>query len=333
MKYISFVVPCYNSEDYMEKCIDSLLIGKNDIEIIIIDDGSTDNTGSIADRYQKKYPKIVKVIHQENSGHGEGINKGLKVATGKYFKVIDSDDWVDEKAYRVMLRKIKKIDSDLVVTNYVYTYGDGRKDYVMDFNNVYKHDKEITWDEMGRWKMSQYPSLHSMMYKKDILDKCDINLPKNVCYDDNLFIYIPLKYTETIYYLDIDFYRYFIGRPEQSISSKNLIGKSDDQVIITKEILRTYDLDEIDNKKLRGLMKKECTFMMTVGVLFTRLHKTKIAEQKYKELWEYVKEINPKLYKDMRKFSMAYWASLPTPIGRFIVTICYKIAYSMVNFY
>ena len=108
MKYISFVVPCYNSEEYMEKCIESLLIGKDDVEIIIIDDGSSDNTGKIADRYQKKYPKIVKAIHQENGGHGAGINTGLKHATGKYFKVVDSDDWLDAKAYKKLLKEVNE---------------------------------------------------------------------------------------------------------------------------------------------------------------------------------------------------------------------------------
>jgi glycosyltransferase involved in cell wall biosynthesis len=126
MKYISFVVPCYNSQEYMEHCIDSLLIGGEDVEIIIVDDGSTDSTGKIADNYAKKYKNIVKVIHQENGGHGEGINQGLKVASGKYFKVIDSDDWADEKAYKTLLKRIKKIDSDAIVMNYVYTYTDGR---------------------------------------------------------------------------------------------------------------------------------------------------------------------------------------------------------------
>ena len=122
MKDISFVVPCYNSEAYMEKCIDSLLIGKNQVEIIIVDDGSTDKTGKIADNYHKKYPQSVKIIHQENGGHGEGINVGLKHATGKYFKVVDSDDWLDEEAYKKLLQEIKHLDTDLIVCNYVYTY-------------------------------------------------------------------------------------------------------------------------------------------------------------------------------------------------------------------
>ena len=191
MKYISFVVPCYNSEEYMEKCIDSLLIGKEDVEIIIIDDGSKDKTGKIADRYQKKYPTIVKAIHQENGGHGAGINTGLKHATGKYFKVVDSDDWLDEKAYKKLLKEIKHIDTDLVVCNYVYTYTDGRKEQTISFANVYEEGKVLTWNDIHRLKLTQYPSLHSMMYKKSVLDKSNIDLPKHVFYEDNLFIYLP----------------------------------------------------------------------------------------------------------------------------------------------
>ena len=214
MKYISFVVPCYNSEAYMENCIESLLIGGEDVEIIIIDDGSKDKTGKIADKYQKKYPKIVKAIHQENGGHGAGIMTGLSVATGKYFKVVDSDDWVDKKAYKTLLKKIKKIDSDLIIMNYVYTYTDGRINQTISFKNVFKENEEMTWDEMKKFKPTQYLSLHSLMYKKSVLDASSMDLPKHTFYEDNLFIYIPFVNTKTIYYLDLDFYRYFIGRED-----------------------------------------------------------------------------------------------------------------------
>ena len=94
-KYLSFVVPCYNSESYMARCIESLLPGGEDVEIIIIDDGSKDKTGEIADAYQKQYPDLVKVIHKENGGHGSGVNAGLACARGVYFKVVDSDDWTE----------------------------------------------------------------------------------------------------------------------------------------------------------------------------------------------------------------------------------------------
>ena len=332
MKYISFVVPCYNSEEYMEKCIESLLIGKDDVEIIIIDDGSKDNTGKIADKYQKKYPKIVKVVHQENGGHGEGINTGLKHATGKYFKVVDSDDWLDEEAYKKLLKEIKHIDTDLVVCNYVYTYTDGRSDHTISFANVYEEGKVLTWDDIHKFKVTQYPSLHSMMYKKSVLDKSNIDLPKHVFYEDNLFIYLPLVNTKTILYLDLDLYRYYIGRADQSVQESQMIKRSSHQVLVSERVCTAYDLSEIKNKKLRKLMTRECIFLITIGVVFSRLAFTKEGEKQYKELWKSVKEKNPKLYRRMRYFSMAIWVSIPGTLGRWIMKLGYRFDHSLVNF-
>lgn len=316
----------------MEKCIDSLLIGKDDVEIIIIDDGSKDNTGKIADKYQKKYPKIVKVVHQENGGHGEGINTGLKHATGKYFKVVDSDDWLDEEAYKKLLKEIKHIDTDLVVCNYVYTYTDGRSDHTISFANVYEEGKVLTWDDIHKFKVTQYPSLHSMMYKKSVLDKSNIDLPKHVFYEDNLFIYLPLVNTKTILYLDLDLYRYYIGRADQSVQESQMIKRSSHQVLVSERVCTAYDLSEIKNKKLRKLMTRECIFLMTIGVVFSRLAFTKEGEKQYKELWKSVKEKNPKLYRRMRYFSMATWVSIPGTLGRWIMKLGYHFAHSLVNF-
>ena len=99
MKLLSVAIPSYNSEAYMRKCIESLLVGGEDVEILIVNDGSTDGTGTIADGYAARYPSIVKAIHKENGGHGSAVNAGLEHATGLYFKVVDSDDWVKESAY------------------------------------------------------------------------------------------------------------------------------------------------------------------------------------------------------------------------------------------
>ena len=109
MKLISFTVPCYNSAAYMHICIDSLLTGGDRVEIIIVDDGSSDETGAIADAYAAKYPDTIKVIHQENGGHGEGINQGLKHAQCPYFKVVDSDDWVNAVALQHVLNRLEAL--------------------------------------------------------------------------------------------------------------------------------------------------------------------------------------------------------------------------------
>ena len=125
MKLLTFAIPCYNSEAYMEKCIESLLPGGDDVEILIVDDGSHDRTAEIADAYEKKYPGIIRAIHQENGGHGEAVNTGIRNATGLYFKVVDSDDWVDLDAYRKILDKLREISGgdrvlDMFIANYVY---------------------------------------------------------------------------------------------------------------------------------------------------------------------------------------------------------------------
>ena len=116
MKLLSIAIPCYNSEQYMRKCIDSLLVGGEDVEILIVDDGSTkDRTAEIADEYAAEFPTIVKAIHKENGGHGSAVNAGIANATGLYFKVVDSDDWVKEKAYLAILDTLRELGGEVVL--------------------------------------------------------------------------------------------------------------------------------------------------------------------------------------------------------------------------
>jgi glycosyltransferase involved in cell wall biosynthesis len=235
MKKISFVVPCYNSEDYMERCIDSLLVGKEDVEIIIVNDGSKDKTGKIADRYQKKYPTIVKAIHKENGGHGSGVNTGIKNATGKYFKVVDSDDWLDKDALIKLLDKINEMESnkneaDLIVCNYVYDHLYENKQRTMSFNNVFKENEICTWNDLGHFKVSQYMIMHSLIYKTKVLKKSKVVLPEHTFYVDNIVAYQPLFSVESIMYLNIDLYHYFIGREDQSVNESVMVGRVDQQI-------------------------------------------------------------------------------------------------------
>lgn len=100
-KCLTVTVPCYNSESYLERCVESLLKERDGLEIILVDDGSTDRTGQLADQYARAYPDVVRVVHKKNGGHGSGVNAGLMLANGIYFKVVDSDDWLDEAAFLV----------------------------------------------------------------------------------------------------------------------------------------------------------------------------------------------------------------------------------------
>ena len=158
MKLLTVTVPCYNSQDYMENCINSLLTGGDRVEIIIIDDGSTDRTGPIADAYAEKYPGIVRVIHQENGGHGEGINQGLRHATGIYFKVVDSDDTVSAD-FPAFLDALERCETqggvDLAVTNYFYVHTDGIGDRSINYSNVLPENRIFGWKDTKSFHMPQ----------------------------------------------------------------------------------------------------------------------------------------------------------------------------------
>ena len=203
MKTVSFAIPCYNSADYMDTCIESILEcdfgNRNDIEILIVDDGSTkDNTAEKADEWERRHPGIIRAIHQENGGHGAAVNAGLEHATGRYFKVVDSDDWLDREAMESIMRYLRmqselKDPTDLVIANYVYEKVHEGTRTVMNYRNVFPRGREFTWDEVGHFGQSQYLLMHSVIYRTDLLRDCGLKLPEHTFYVDNIFVYVPTR--------------------------------------------------------------------------------------------------------------------------------------------
>ena len=171
MKYLSFIIPCYNSSKYMKKCINSILPLGDDVEILIIDDGSNkDNTLEIAKKFQQKYPNICRAIHKKNGGHGSAVNAGLKVANGKYFKVVDSDDWLDEICLIKLINRMKQVDGvDLFICNYVYDHLYDGYQKVMRFDSIFFENKVTNWEEIAAFRISQHLIMHSLIYRTKIL--------------------------------------------------------------------------------------------------------------------------------------------------------------------
>lgn len=336
-KLISFVVPCYNSMEYMERCIKSLLVIKSNAEIIIVNDGSTDKTGEIADSYQKKYPNIIKVIHQENGGHGSGVNAGLKAATGEYFKVVDSDDWLDEDALLELVSKIKEMKEDfvdLIICNYIYDHLYENKQKVMSFKNVFPVGKICTWKELGHFKTSQYLIMHSLIYKTSILRKSKLELPKHTFYVDNIVAYQPLPFVKSICYFDLNLYHYFIGREDQSVNESVMIKRVDQQIKVTKLIAECLDLEQVKKvyPKLYRYLLQMLSMMMTISSVYLLMIGDKEALEKRKELWEYVKNLDAKTYKKLRYFKLSSFTYLPTKVGSLVTLKGYKIAKKIYKF-
>ena len=309
MKILSIAVPCYNSEAYMEKCIDSLLVGGEEVEILIVDDGSKDGTTEIADRYQEKYPTIVKAIHQENKGHGGAVNTGVENATGLYFKVVDSDDWVNPEAYQKILNVLAEVvrgpkTLDLLISNYVYEKEGAKRKRVM----------------------------HSLIYRTSLLRECGMKLPEHTFYVDNLVAFIPLPYVKTMYYLDVNFYRYFIGRADQSVNEKVMIGRIDQQIRVNKLMIDYLGEQKGLSKHLRKYMISYLTIIMTVSSVMMMRSGTEENLEKKNDLWRYLKQEDAADYFRIRHGIFGTVMSSKSKPGQKIAVYAYKVAQKLYGF-
>ena len=345
MKYITFAVPCYNSEAYMRRCIDSLLAGGKDVEIIIINDGSTDKTAEIADEYQIRYPDIVRAVHKKNGGHGSGVNKGLELANGLYYKVVDSDDWLDQEAYRTLLEAIRSMCGggraefaedipDLFVCNYVYDHLDEGTKKSMGYRNIFPEKRMCTWNDIGKFKPSQYLIMHSLMFRTEILRKSGVKLPEHTFYVDNLFSYQPLPFVENIYYMDIDLYHYYLGREDQSVNEKVMMKRIDQQIRVTELVAKSVDLDEVRKKypKLASYMTRNISIMLSISSIHLLLIHTQEAQEKRKAMWERIREYNSSLYYRLRYSTLSGLTYLPGRIGGKLTVGGYRFARRIYQF-
>lgn len=339
-KLLSFVVPCYNSQEYMQKCVDSLLLQEEICEIIIIDDGSKDKTGEIADAYAAAHPACIRVVHQPNGGHGEGINSGLAIAEGLYFKVVDSDDWVDETAYRQVVQTLQQLEAqggvDLMVCNYVYEHLADGYQRVIRFGNAIPEGRVLSWEQTHHFRISQQLSLHSCIYRTEIVRASGLKLPKHTFYEDNLFVYTPLPYVNRLYYLNADFYRYFVGRQGQSVATEGLIRHCKDQRVVSTAVFAAHDVDAIrkERPRLGRYLHHSMSFLLIIAVVFTRLQGTRESDRQVKEFWDELIRINPKKGKRMHVFSRAgvLLLSFPGPIGRGLCKFFYWLSHRVVRF-
>lgn len=330
MKLITFAVPCFNSAEYMEKCINSLLKAGNEAEILIVNDGSTkDNTAEIADRYQKDYPEICKAIHKENGGHGDAVNTGLKNATGKYYKVVDSDDWVDEQALKKVMDTIREFEGkeefpDAILANYVYEHVYNNTQRVVQYREKLPKERLFDFEESKKFGVGQFFAMHSVIYRTELLKEIKLELPKHTFYVDNIFVYVPLPYVKKFYYLDVDFYRYFIGRPDQSVQEQVIMKRIDQHILITKIMIDAHDITKFEKERLKlfKYMQDYLLIMMVITSIYLIKKGQKEDLDKKKELWGYFMSKLPSVCKRCRRRFTGITASN----SRFMMWIC-KVVY------
>lgn len=338
---ISFALPCYNAAEYMDKCVQSILDGARNfldrIEIILVDDGSTkDDTAAKADVWQAEHPTIIKAIHQENGGHGEAVNTGLAHATGKYFKVVDSDDWLDGEALNETLVRLKWLASselDMFVTNYVYEKLDEQKRSFVRYKSVFPQGRIFGWEDIGTFKPQQNLLMHAVIYRTQLLRDIGLRLPAHTFYVDNIFVYVPLPAVKRIFYLDCDLYRYYIGREGQSVNETIMIGRIDQQLRVTRIMVDAFHLKEdVASRKLRRYMFHYLAMMMSICSIFLRLSGREDAEFQRMEILRYLKEKDPGSYTKIRGGLVSLGANLPGKGGRALSLAGYRLARKVFSF-
>ena len=345
MKLLTIAVPCYNSQDYMENCIDSLLVGGEEVEILIIDDGSKDDTAKIADRLQQEHPTIVRAIHQENKGHGGAVNTGIENAQGLYFKVVDSDDKVKAGAYKIVLDTLRNFkdnigraqELDLLISNFVYNKEEEGRTKVMSYRRALPQGRLFSWEETRRFRKGQYILMHSVIYRTELLRENNIQLPEHCFYVDNIYVFAPMPFVKNIYYLDVNFYYYYIGREDQSVNEKVMISRLDQQARVNR-IMTDYFTDP----KIKGRLKEsphlykymynylEIITVITSVMAICSGEKDKLALMK--DVWDHIQKRDNSLFLKMRLGWFGLGVHLPGRSGRATVRSVYRVARRLFNF-
>ncbi len=304
-KLISFCIPSYNSQAYLHYALDSLIPAGDKIEVLIIDDGSKDDTLKIAKEYEEKYPNIFKAVHQENKGHGGAINTALSLATGKFFKVLDSDDWVNEEGLEYLLDYIEDLqkgyDVDLILMpyRYVHSYTEDGKGKLIKYDSFITPNKVIDWSGVTRFDYGHNFTLHSVIYKTAMLKDNNIILPEHCFYEDNYFIYAPLVYVKHLIYLNKELYQYLLGRDGQSMQTTNLIKRTENLERVAKLAFDSVDLIKIkkEDKHLFHILRHQLCMMVVSPLMYVTYKDKAVAKKEKKGFKDSLKNGNPKQYK------------------------------------
>lgn len=298
-KVLTIVVPAYNVEKYLDKTINSFLSEKilNDLEVLIVNDGSSDETPKIANDFEKKYKETIQVINKENGGHGSTINIAIKYARGRYFKVVDGDDWVDTIELVKLVNSLKKEQSDIVLTPF--------KRVVV--NSGEERTVEIPKVEIGEqrqlhavaWMIKEVYQIHSITFKTDLLKRIP-RMTEKCFYVDQEYCLYPLRYAKTISFYNYNVYRYRLGTAEQSMNICNMQKNRNMHRQVIVDLLNYYNqwTEESDEKRellayrIARLEERQIQILLSLSI--SREHKSE-----FKKFIFEIKELQPQIYKQI----------------------------------
>ena len=238
MKTLTISIAAYNVEKTLEKTLSSLNDQRvlDDIEVLIVDDGSKDNTEKVATKYEKIAPDTFKYVKKENGGHGSTINKGIELATGKYFKVLDGDDWVNTENFVKFIEQLKNETVDLILTKYARIFPDNHEEVIENLN---KFDKDKLYNMNDKFDIPRI-EMHMITVKTQLLKDNNVKITENSFYVDQEYNMWSLYLAQTLKVYDYVIYMYRFGVAEQSVSKEKMLKNVDMQVNIALNLMKMY---------------------------------------------------------------------------------------------
>lgn len=301
-KLLTIVIPTYNMQDYLHRCLDSLVLNDeqlmSQLEVLVVNDGSKDNSSAIAHEYENKYPATFRVIDKENGNYGSCVNRGLKEASGKYIKVLDADDWFDSRNFERYLSILASINADFILTDFSIVDADSMLASLAYHPNLQKNKiytfENCTLDEVGVYMM------HAVTYRTELLRSINYVQTTGISYTDTEWAYNPLYAVKSMMYFDYNIYQYLVGREGQTMDPKVMMRTINHHEIIARSLIENEE-----KHPSKGFA--HVTMQRQIEYLLIKVYRTRLALQEensfnQKEMAAfdaYIKEHRPDLYRKM----------------------------------
>lgn len=238
MKLLSIIIPTYNMEKLLPRCLESVTdktLNKT-LEVIIVNDGSTDKSLEIAQKFQSHYPEIINIVNKPNGNYGSCINAALPIAQGKYIKILDADDWYNTSSLKEFLNKLSHTNSDVIITNYTEVYGE--KKYNIQYN--FPTNQELSASSV--MLLSEFIKLrmHAVTYKKDLFKEFNYSQTCGISHTDEEWMFYPMRFVKTITFYRLNLYQYMLDREGQTMDPKLSTKRYQCFAIILERMISEY---------------------------------------------------------------------------------------------
>lgn len=299
-KILTISIAAYNSEDYIRKTLNSLIVPDyiQELEVFVIDDGGTDGTLDIAKEYQKKYPDTFIPVHKQNGGYGSTVNYSIENATGKYFKLLDGDDWFDTYQFKKLIEVLKQSDCDVLVTDFYQ----GTEDSDMKVIKTHVQEDGTVIDLREGFPEKHSFEMWELVYKTEVLRKSGLKLPEHELYTDRFYTMIPFAFADKVQFSDLSVYCYRLGRDGQSMSIESQLKHFEERIRGSIMMAEFYSAQKkLGNPRCEYLLMQAVERHTAAASLIRFLPKSKESLNKLQRYEKKIKSISKDIVNNERK--------------------------------